>query len=256
MEYRSLQVKIDGPVARVILNHPERRNALHTDVLTELRQALRDVAASEARGMVLGANGPVFSAGHDFADVAARDVVGVADLLAQCTDVMLAMHALPQVIVARVQGLATGAGCQLVASADLAVAGRSAGFQLPGGRGGWFCHTPSVPVARNIGRKRLMEMALSGDVIDAETALDWGLVNRVVDDGDLDAAVDDLLRRTTRGSAASKAWGKRMLYAQLDRPERDAYAMACEAMTAASQTAGAREGVAAFLDKRHPAWTD
>ena len=256
MEYSSLQVKIDGRVARVVLNKPERRNALSGEVLGELREALREVAASDATGMVLAANGPVFSAGHDFADVSARDTLGVAALMAQCTDIMLAMHAMPQVIVARVHALATAAGCQLVASADLAVAARSAGFALPGGKGGWFCHTPSVAVGRAVGRKRLMEMALSGDVIDAETALDWGLVNRVVDDDDLDAAVDELLRRTTRGSAASKAWGKRVLYEQLDRPERDAYALACEAMTASSQIDGAKEGMAAFLAKRHPVWTD
>jgi len=256
MEYSSLQVKIDGPVARVVLNKPERRNALSGEVLEELRAALHEVGASDARGMVLAANGPVFSAGHDFADVTARDAVGVAELMDLCTDVMLTMHAMPQVVVARVHALATAAGCQLVASADLAVAARSAGFALPGGKGGWFCHTPSVAVGRAIGRKRLMELALSGDVIDADTALDWGLVNRVVDDAELDDAVDELLARTTRGSAASKAWGKRVLYQQLDRPERDAYALACQAMTASSQIAGAKEGMAAFLDKRHPNWTD
>ena len=227
MEYSSLQVTIDGPVARVVLNKPERRNALSADVLLELRGALREVASSGARGMVLAANGPVFSAGHDFADVSGRDTLGVAELMALCTDVMLALHAMPQVVIARVHALATAAGCQLVASTDLAVAARSAGFALPGGKGGWFCHTPSVAVARAVGRKRLMEMALTGDVIDAATALDWGLVNRVVDDADLDAAVDELLARATRGSAAAKAWCKRVLYAQLDRPESDAYALAC-----------------------------
>ncbi len=256
MEYANLQVKLGGRVARVVLNRPERRNALSGEVLTELRTALRQVATSDATGMVLAANGPVFSAGHDFADVSARDAVGVADLMALCTDVMLAMHAMPQVVIARVHALATAAGCQLVASADLAVAARSAAFALPGGRGGWFCHTPSVAVGRSIGRKRLMEMALTGDVIDAETALCWGLVNRVVDDADLDDAVDALLGRATRGSAAAKAWGKRVLYAQLDRPEADAYPLACEAMTGSSQTVAAREGMAAFLGKRHPQWTD
>ena len=127
-------------------------------------------------------------------------------------------------VVARVHALATAAGCQLVASCDLAVAAESAGFAAPGGKGGWFCHTPMVAIARNVGRKRAMELALTGDVIDARTALDWGLVNRVVPDAELDAAVDDLLARATRGSRASKAWGKQTMYAQLDRPERDAYA--------------------------------
>jgi len=151
----------------------------------------------------------------------------------------------PQVVVARVHGLATAAGCQLVASCDLAVAAESAGFALPGGKGGWFCHTPAVPVARSIGRKRLMELALTGDVVDAPTALDWGLVNRVVPDDQLDEAVAELLARATRGSRASKSMGKVTLYAQLDRPEADAYAIALEVMAAASQLPGAREGMAA-----------
>ena len=152
--------------------------------------------------------------------------------------------------------LATAAGCQLVASCDLAVAAESAGFALPGGKGGWFCHTPAVPVARAVGRKRLMEMALTGDVVDARTALDWGLVNRVVPDDRLDDCVDELLARATRGSRASKALGKQTLYAQLDRPEADAYAIAVETMTAMSQSAGAREGMASFLEKRPQRWTD
>jgi enoyl-CoA hydratase/carnithine racemase len=132
----------------------------------------------------------------------------------------------------------------------------SAGFALPGGNGGWFCHTPAVPVARAVGRKRLMEMALTGDVVDAATALEWGLVNRVVPDEALDGAVEELLARATRGSRASKALGKQTLYAQLDRPEADAYAIAVEVMAAASQTAAAKEGMGAFLAKRRPRFTD
>lgn len=256
MGYEFLTVETAGPVARITLDNPQRRNALSATVLGELLGALHEVAESDARGVVLAAEGPVFSAGHDFADVLPRDALGVADLMRLCTEVMLTMHAVPQVVIARVHALATAAGCQLVASTDLAVAARSAGFALPGGKGGWFCHTPSVAVGRAIGRKRLVEMALTGDVIDAETACAWGLVNRVVDDSDLDAAVDELMARSTRGSAAAKAWGKRVLYAQVDRPEADAYVIAGEAMTASSQTAGAREGMSAFLEKRHPVWPD
>jgi enoyl-CoA hydratase/carnithine racemase len=182
--------------------------------------------------------------------------MGVRELLTLCTDLMRTIQSVPQVVVARVHGLATAAGCQLVASCDLAVAAASAGFALPGGKGGWFCHTPAVPVARSVGRKRLMEMVLTGDVVDAGTALDWGLVNRVVPDDSLDAAVDELLARATRGSRASKAMGKQTVYAQLDRPEADAYAIALEVMAAASQLPGAREGMAAFLEKRKPDWPD
>lgn len=246
----------DGDTVTITMNRPERRNSLSADHLAELLAAFRTAGTSDATGVVLAGAGPVFSAGHDFGDVAKRDLMGVRELLTVCTELMKTMQSIPQVVIARVHGLATAAGCQLVASCDLAVAAESAGFALPGGKGGWFCHTPAVPVARSIGRKRLMELALTGDVIDAATALDWGLVNRVVPDEQLDDAVGDLLARATRGSRASKSMGKVTLYAQLDRPEADAYAIALEVMAAASQLPGAREGMAAFLEKRKPSWPD
>ena len=255
-EYQHLLVDRTGDTLRITMNRPDRRNALSAGHLAELLAAFRAAGDTDATGIVLAANGPVFSAGHDFADVAARDLPGVRDLLMLCTQVMRTIEEAPQVVVARVHALATAAGCQLVASCDLAVAAASAGFALPGGRGGWFCHTPAVPVARAIGRKRLMEMALTGDPVDAATAAEWGLINRAVPDADLDAAVDDLLARATRGSRAGKALGKRTLYAQLDRPEADAYTLAVEVMAAASQLAGAREGMDAFLNKRSPVWPD
>jgi enoyl-CoA hydratase/carnithine racemase len=247
----ALKIEGDGNTVRITMRRPQRRNALSADHLLELRDAFAEVGRTDATGIVLASEGPVFSAGHDLADVAARDLSGVRELLTLCTEVMRAIQA-----VARVHALATAAGCQLVASCDLAVAGESAGFALPGGKGGWFCHTPAVPVARSIGRKRLMEMALTGDVIDARTAAEWGLVNRTVPDAELDAAVDELLARATRGSRTSKALGKQTLYAQLDRPETDAYAIALEVMANASQTASAKEGIAAFLTKRPAAWPD
>ncbi|WP_127783567.1 enoyl-CoA hydratase-related protein [Rhodococcus sp. X156] len=250
----SVLVKLDGPTTRITLDRPQRRNALAEDVLRELLAALEETAATPATGIVLAAEGPVFSAGHDFSDVHGRDHAGVRELLQLCTAVMGAIGSAPQVVIARVQGLATAAGCQLVASCDLAVAAESAGFALPGGQAGWFCHTPAVPVARSISRKHLMELALTGDVIDATTAAQWGLVNYAVPDAELDAAVDALLARATRGSRASKALGKQTLRAQLDRPTDDAYALAIEVMAAASQTPDAVEGRAAFLEKRRPTW--
>lgn len=255
-EYEHLLLKRDGDTVMITMNRASKRNSLTAEHLAELRAALRETADTDATGVVLAGAGPVFSAGHDFGDVAARDLTGVRELLALCTDVMHTVQGMPQVVIARVHGLATAAGCQLVASCDLAVATESAGFALPGGKGGWFCHTPAVPVARAIGRKRVMEMALTGDVIDAATALDWGLINRVVPDDELDSAVDELMARATRGSRASKALGKRTLYAQLDRPEADAYTIAQEVMTSASQIPGAREGMTAFLEKRKPDWPD
>src|SRR6476659_7382056 len=249
-------VEREGPFAWVWMNRPERRNALSLDHLAELRDAFAEIGESDARGVVLGGKGSVFSAGHDFGDLAGADLDAARTLLATCTDLLDTMQAIPQPIVARVHGLATAAGCQLVATADLAVAAESAGFAAPGGKGGWFCHTPMVAIGRNVGRKRAVELALTGDVIDAATAADWGLVNRVVPDDELDEAVDELMARATRGSRASKAWGKQTMYAQLDRPERDAYDTAIEVMAAASQIPGAREGMASFLEKRAPDWTD
>ncbi|NUT49709.1 MAG: enoyl-CoA hydratase [Saccharothrix sp.] len=255
-DYQHIRVDRTDDVVRITMDRAARRNSLSAEHLAELLHAFREVAASDAVGVVLAAEGPVFSAGHDFADVSARDLEGVRDLLTLCTDLMRTIESVPQVVIARVHGLATAAGCQLVASCDLAVAAEEAAFALPGGKGGWFCHTPAVPVARAVGRKRLMEMALTGDPVDARTAEQWGLVNRVVPLAELDDAVAELMGRATRGSRASKALGKQTLYAQLDRPEADAYAIAVEVMAAASQTPAAKEGMSSFLEKRPAAWTD
>jgi enoyl-CoA hydratase/carnithine racemase len=250
------RVERDEDVVRITMVRPAKRNALSREHLTQLLGAVTDAGGTDAAGIVLAAEGPVFSAGHDFGDVSGRPLAEVRSLLQLCTELMQTIQDVPQVVVARVHALATAAGCQLVASCDLAVAAESAGFAAPGGKGGWFCHTPMVAIARNVGRKRAMELALTGDVIDARTALEWGLVNRVVPDDELDAAVDELMQRATRGSRASKAWGKQTMYAQLDRPERDAYTTAIEVMAAASQLPGAREGMASFLEKRRPEWPD
>ena len=254
MGYEHILVERSGDFATITMNRPQRRNALSLAHMRELIAAFRDVGDSDAVGVVLAGHGPVFSAGHDFADVADADLLTVRSLLRTCTDLMTLMQQVPQPVVARVHGLATAAGCQLVASADLAVASEDAGFATPGGKGGWFCHTPMVAVARNVGRKRAMELALSGDVIGARTALDWGLVNQVVPAGQLDDAVRDLLERATRGSAASKGIGKQALYAQIDLDQSKAYAYAVEVMAATSQLPDAQEGIRAFLEKRKPRW--
>jgi enoyl-CoA hydratase/carnithine racemase len=254
MEFRHILVERPGEFVTITMNRPQRRNALSLEHMREMIAAFRDVGDSDALGIVLAGNGPVFSAGHDFADIADADLPAVRDLLLTCTELMTLIQQVPQPVVARVHGLATAAGCQLVASADLAVASETAGFAAPGGKGGWFCHTPMVAIARNVGRKRAAEMALSGDVIDARTALEWGLVNRVVPAGQLDSATADLLERVTRGSAVSKAIGKQALYAQIDLDQPKAYAYAVEVMAATSQLPDAREGMQAFLEKRKPQW--
>ncbi len=254
MEFEHILVDWSGEFATVTMNRPQRRNALSLAHMRELINAFERVGDSDALGVVLAGNGPVFSAGHDFADVAEADLAAVRTLLQACTELMTLMQQIPQPVVARVHGLATAAGCQLVASADLAVASEEAGFAAPGGKGGWFCHTPMVAIARNVGRKRAAEMALSGEVVDARTALEWGLVNQVVPAAQLDSATFDLLKRVTRGSAQSKGIGKQALYAQIDLDQPKAYAYAIEVMAATSQLPDAREGMRAFLAKREPQW--
>jgi enoyl-CoA hydratase/carnithine racemase len=254
MAFDHILVDRSGEFTTITMNRPDRRNALSAAHMRELITAFAQIGSSDALGIVLAGNGPVFCAGHDFSDVAESDLAGVRSLLRTCTELMNLMQEVPQPVVARVHGLATAAGCQLVASADLAVASEAAGFAAPGGKGGWFCHTPMVAIARNVGRKRAAEMALSGDTIDARTALDWGLVNRVVPASQLDSATMDMLERVTRGSAESKGVGKQALYAQIDLDQPKAYAYAVEVMAATSQLPDAREGMRAFLEKRKPRW--
>ena len=252
MTYQHLLVKRDGEIVTITLNRPEKRNALALDVLRELTAAFAEVGESTARGVVLAANGPVFSAGHNFADMAGASLADARRLFEACTEMMDTVQAIPQPVCAKVHALATAAGCQLVATCDLAVAAEEAAFAIPGGRGGLFCHTPLVAVARTIGRKRALEMALTGDPVDARTAADWGLVNRVVPAAQLDEATWDLITRATRGSAESKGLGKRGFYAQIGLDQPSAYQYAVTLMAAAAVTPDAQEGVAAFLEKRPP----
>jgi enoyl-CoA hydratase/carnithine racemase len=252
VDYQHIEVRDEGEFAVVTLARPERRNALSEAHLRELLHAFQAIGGGKARGAILAARGPVFSAGHDFADMDGRDLAGMRRLLAVCADLMQTLHAIPQPVVAQVEGLATAAGCQLVATCDLAVAGESARFAVPGGRGGWFCTTPGVALARAVPRKHALEMLLTGDPIDARTALAFGLVNRVVADAEVAAETRALLARATRGSALSKGIGKQAFYRQVELDLSAAYAYASEVMAAASQTEDARENLRAFLEKRKP----
>jgi enoyl-CoA hydratase/carnithine racemase len=254
MTYKHISSETDGAFAVVTMRRPEARNALSLEHLRELFDAFRRIGEGDASGVILAAEGPVFSAGHDFSDMANRDLAGMRELLAACTDVMMLIQSLPQPVVAEVQGLATAAGCQLVATCDLAVASEEARFQVPGGKGGWFCTTPGVALVRAVGRKRALEMLLTGDPIDARTALAWGLVNRVVPAERLEKETRALLGRATRGSASSKEIGKRAFYRQADMDVDAAYAYAVEVMAESSQTEDARENLRAFLEKRPPKW--
>jgi enoyl-CoA hydratase/carnithine racemase len=256
MRLDNVLVRRDGDVATITMNRPDRRNALSLGHLRDLIAAFTQAGAGDAAGIVLAGTGPVFSAGHDFADVRGAGEAEVRRLLETCRELMDLIQSVPQPVVARVHGLATAAGCQLVATCDLAVAAQEAGFAAPGGKGGWFCHTPMVAVARNVGRKRAAELAFTGDVITAAQALEWGLVNRAVPAADLDTAVRDLLTRATRGSRSSKALGKVTLWRQLELAQDHAYALATRVMAESSQSPAAAEGIAAFLDRRSPSWND
>jgi enoyl-CoA hydratase/carnithine racemase len=252
--YRHVLVEREGGSVTIWLNNPERRNVLTLETLLELIDAFSEVGNSDATGVILAAKGPVYCAGHDFTEMVDRDLDDVRHLFQTCTRMMNTMQSIPQPVIARVHALATGAGCQLVATADLAVASDAATFCTPGGGGGLFCTTPMVAVGRAIGRKRALEMAMSGDVIDAITAGEWGLVNRVVAPEELEPATSSLLRRVSRGSSASKAVGKQAFYRQIDLDQAAAYEFAIEVMASESQSPDAQEGIAAFVEKRSPVW--
>lgn len=244
-----------GSITSITLNRPERRNALSLDTMTALIDALHEVAARPAaRVVVLAGAGPVFSAGHDLREMIDGDIAAYRRIFDVCTRLMTTVQEIPQPVIARVHGLATAAGCQLVASCDLAVAAASARFATPGVNIGLFCTTPMVALTRAIGRKRALEMLLTGTAIDAATAAEWGLVNRVVPDAELDAATTTLAEQIARASAFTVALGKRAFYAQIDLDQSKAYAYAKEVMSMNTLAADAQEGMCAFLDKRPPVW--
>ena len=210
--------------------------------------------ADGTRVIVIEGAGPAFSAGHDLSEMIGREQAFLGELFDRCTAMMESLHELPQPVIAKVHGIATAAGCQLVAACDLAVAAEGTRFATPGVKIGLFCSTPMVPVSRAVGRKRAMEMLLTGEPIDAATALEWGLVNRVVPAERLESAVDDLVRAIARSSAYTVATGKRAFYAQIDRSEHEAYERCELVMTENALAHDAQEGMSAFLQKREPVW--
>lgn len=255
IEYRSLIVNADGAAGRITLNRPEKRNALSLALMQELIGALREVSERPGvRAIVIEAAGPAFSAGHDLSELIGRDEAFLSELFAVCTVMMETIQELTQPVIAKVHGVATAAGCQLVAACDLAVASDTARFGTPGVKIGLFCSTPMVPVSRAVGRKRAMEMLLTGETIDATRALEWGLVNRVVPPDQLEAAVAELVEAIARASAYTVATGKRAFYDQVDRTEHDAYEHTRVVMTENALAVDAQEGMSAFLEKRSPTW--
>jgi enoyl-CoA hydratase/carnithine racemase len=245
----------DGAAARIILNRPAQRNALSLEVMEEVTATLERTGRDpEVRAIVVEAAGPAFCAGHDLGEMVGRDLAFYQHVFDVCTRMMDAIHDVPQPVIARVQGMATAAGCQLVAACDLAVAADTSTFATPGVRIGLFCSTPMVPLTRAIGRKRALQMLLTGEPVDAPTALAWGLVNQVVPVAELDRAVDTLLGQILRFSPRVIGLGKRAFYDQIERAEPDAYEHVRPVMAANAADADAQEGIAAFLEKRPPQW--
>jgi enoyl-CoA hydratase/carnithine racemase len=248
-------VRQDGPAARVTLNRPEKRNALSLELMQELIATLRRASDdAQTRVIVIEANGPAFSAGHDLSEMIDRDVPFFQRLFDVCTELMETIHKLPQPVIAKVHATATAAGCQLVAACDLAVAADGARFATPGVKIGLFCSTPMVPLSRAIGRKRALDMLLTGQPIDAATALDWGLVNRVVPEDALDAEVDALVEAIARSSPLTVGIGKEAFYAQIELDEHRAYDLTKAVMAMNARADDAQEGMCAFLEKRPPEW--
>ena len=244
-------VERDGDLGVITMNRPDRRNALSEAHLRELAAAVGELAGDPTvRALVIAANGPVFSAGHDMREMLDHDVAAMRGLLGACTTLMRSLQTIPLPVVAAVQGVATAAGCQLVASADLAVAADTARFATPGGNGGWFCITPMVAIERVLTPKRALELLFTGDPIDAPTALAWGLVNRVVPAEHVLDEAKALARRASRGSAQAKALGKRLYYETVGLDVDAAYARAVPAMASSAVEPDAREWMHAFLEKR------
>ncbi len=252
-----LRSDADG-IATLVLNRPRARNALSSGTMAALQAEIGSIASDPSvRVLVIGANGPAFCAGHDMRELraaATRDAYET--LFAQSGKLMLSLIRLPKPVIARVQGTATAAGCQLVATCDLAVASRDAKFATPGVDIGLFCSTPMVAIGRNVPRKRMMEMLLTGDPIDAETAAAYGLVNRVVVPENLETETHGLARSIAEKSALAVAIGKEAFYKQVEAGFEEAYRTASEAMTRNMLARDAEEGIGAFLEKREPRWED
>jgi enoyl-CoA hydratase/carnithine racemase len=250
-----VEVERAGGVVTLCLNRPAQRNALSRELMQELTSALASLGEDpEVRVVVLAGRGPAFSAGHDLSELLGMELEQYHEVFEICGSLMNAIHDLPQPVIARVHGMATAAGCQLVAACDLVVASTEARFATPGVKIGLFCTTPMVEVTRTVGRKRALEMLLTGTPIDAETAADWGLVNRVVAPDQLDAATDELAQRIASASSLTIGIGKRAFYRQIDLGLDAAYELCQDVMSENAAADDAQEGMSAFLEKRQPTW--
>jgi len=253
--YANLSVESDAPVAVVVLNRPERRNALSLELMEELIDCLRALGqSSEIRAVILAGNGPAFCAGHDLSELMDRNIRDYRRVFDVCAQLMGLIQEIPQPVIAEVNGIATAAGCQLVATCDLAVASEEARFATPGVRIGLFCTTPMVALTRAIGRKRALAMLMTGVPIDSRTAMEWGLINRVVPAATLREATHQLAAQIAEASPLTVSIGKQAFYTQIDMDQPKAYAYAKEVMSMNAMAEDAQEGMGAFLEKRAPGW--
>src|SRR5579872_5246664 len=242
-------------LATVTMNRGEKRNPLSIAMMSALIDTLENLGARrEVRAVILAGAGPAFSAGHDLSELRGRDLKFYRDEFDLCAHLMQTIQSIPQPVIARVHGIATAAGCQLVATCDLAIASENAKFATPGVKIGLFCSTPMVALSRNIGRKRAMEMLLSGQPIDARTAAEWGLINRVVPESELVAETRKLAMQIVEASSLTVEIGKNAFYAQIDLDQGKAYELTKEVMSQNALAADAQEGIGAFLEKRTPVW--
>ena len=252
----NVKVSREGAIAIVTLNRPERRNALSLELMLDLMAALEEIGRDpEIRAVILAASGKVFCSGHDLGQMKGGDINGYRRIFDVCTRLMETLQAIPQPVIAEVQGIATAAGCQLVATSDLAIASEEASFATPGVRIGLFCTTPMVALTRAIGRKRAMQMLLTGEMVPARAAAEWGLVNQAVPAAELQTATRSLAQKVAAASPLVVALGKQAFYTQIDLDQPKAYAYAKEVMSMNALAAAAQEGIAAFLGKRAPCWS-
>ena len=253
--YEYLLVEADAPIAIITMNRPDRRNALSLAMMEDLIDCLGELKKIDAiRAIILAANGPAFSAGHDLSELMHRQVGDYRRVFDVCTELMTLIQSIPQPVIAEVQGIATAAGCQLVATCDLAVASERSQFATPGVRIGLFCTTPMVALTRAIGRKRAMEMLLTGSPIAPATAMEWGLVNSVVRPERLREEAYALAQRVAEASPLIVSIGKQAFYTQIDLDQPRAYGYAKEVMSLNAMAEDAQEGMGAFLEKRTPCW--
>jgi enoyl-CoA hydratase/carnithine racemase len=251
----NLIVSHQGPIAVVTLNRPERRNALSLELMLELIGALDAIGRErETRAVILSAAGKVFCSGHDLSEMTGRDINDYRRIFDVCTELMTKVQSIPQPVIAEVQGIATAAGCQLVATCDMAVAADTASFATPGVRIGLFCTTPMVALTRAIGRKRALQMLMTGEMVPAATAAEWGLINDAVPAAELGAATRRLAAKVAEASPLVVSLGKQAFYTQIDLDQPKAYAYAKEVMSMNALAADAQEGIGAFLGKRAPCW--